>query len=149
MRLKISHTTTYSFDAPVPFGLQQLRKMPKSFRNQTIASWTTNVEGGNKELSYDDFHRNRVELISLTPNTESVTLVSEGLVDIEDNQGVIGPHEGQTPLWLFQRATLNSRFEFTSPTLKASKAAVSSPKNSRRTSSRLAVPTRKGTSAPQ
>ncbi len=37
--------------------------------------------------------------------------------------------------WLSHLAALNSRLEFTSPTLKASKCAVSSPKNSSRISS--------------
>ena len=105
MKLHIRHETRYDFDAPVPFGLQQLRKTPKSFRNQKIDSWTTQVLGGRKELSFEDYHRNTVELISFEPNTQSVSLISEGVVDISDTHGVLGPHEGSIPLWLFQRDT--------------------------------------------
>ncbi len=105
MKLHIKHETRYDFDAPVPFGLQQLRKSPKSFRNQKILSWTTKVTGGQKELSFEDYHRNTVELISFKANTQSVSLTSEGVVEVEDTNGVLGRHAGSTPLWLFQRGT--------------------------------------------
>ncbi|MEM6657778.1 MAG: transglutaminase family protein [Pseudomonadota bacterium] len=109
MKLSIRHETRYDFDAPVPFGLQQLRKTPKSFRNQNIQSWTTQVTGGRKELSYEDYHRNTVELISFEPNTQSVTLISQGVVDVEDTHGVLGRHEGSAPLWLFRRNTRQTK----------------------------------------
>ena len=105
MKLHIRHETRYDFDGPVPFGLQQLRKTPKSFRNQTILNWATTVQGGRKELSFEDYHRNTVELISFEPNTQSIALISEGVVDVKDTHGVIGRHEGATPLWLFKRHT--------------------------------------------
>lgn len=105
MKLHIKHETRYDFNAPVPFGLQQLRKTPKSFRNQRIQSWATEVVGGRKELSYEDYHRNTVELISFDVNTQSISLISEGVVEVEDTHGVLGRHEGSTPLWLFERST--------------------------------------------
>ena len=105
MKLHIKHETRYDFDAPVPFGLQQLRKTPKSFRNQNVLSWDTQVDGGRKELSFEDCHRNTVELISFEPNTSHVSLLSEGVVEVEDTHGVLGKHEGSTPLWLFKRET--------------------------------------------
>ncbi|WP_170332496.1 transglutaminase family protein [Ruegeria arenilitoris] len=109
MKLHIKHETRYDFDAPVPFGLQQLRKTPKSFRNQHIERWTTEVIGGRKELSYEDYHRNTVELISFDVNTQSVSLISEGVVEVEDTHGVLGRHEGSTPLWLFKRDTRQTK----------------------------------------
>lgn len=105
MKLHIRHETRYDFDAPVPFGLQQLRKTPKSFRNQSIESWNTEITGGRKELAFEDYHRNTVELISFDANTQSISLISEGVVEVEDTHGVLGPHEGSTPLWLFKRRT--------------------------------------------
>ncbi len=105
MKLHIRHETRYDFDAPVPFGLQQLRKTPKSFRNQSIVSWNTQITGGRKELAFEDYHRNTVELISFDANTQSISLISEGVVEVEDTHGVLGRHEGSTPLWLFKRGT--------------------------------------------
>ncbi|WP_282092637.1 transglutaminase family protein [Epibacterium ulvae] len=105
MQLRIKHTTRYAFDAPVPFGLQQLRKTPKSFRNQSVLSWSTTVIGGKKELQFEDFHRNTVELVSFDINTESIELISEGVVEVADQNGITGPHAGAAPLWLFKRQT--------------------------------------------
>lgn len=105
MLLRIKHATRYDFNEPVPFGLQQLRKTPKSSRHQNVLSWTTTVSGGQKELSFEDFHRNTVELVSFAPNTTSIELISEGMVEVQDTHGVTGPHEGSAPLWLFQRET--------------------------------------------
>ncbi|QDC08062.1 transglutaminase family protein [Oceanicola sp. D3] len=105
MRLKISHETRYSFSEPVRYGLQQMRKSPKSYRNQSVLSWETSVIGGEKQLQYEDQHRNTVELISITPGETELLLRSEGEVEVADNNGVIGQHEGMTPLWLFDRQT--------------------------------------------
>ncbi|MEL7211447.1 MAG: transglutaminase family protein [Pseudomonadota bacterium] len=105
MRLKISHTTRYDYDAPVPFGLQQLRKTPKSTRAQSVLNWQTSIEGGSKQLSFEDFHRNTTELVSFDAGTTSLVIRSEGEVQMNDTAGVVGPHQGFTPLWLFLRAT--------------------------------------------
>ncbi|MBY6049366.1 transglutaminase family protein [Vannielia litorea] len=105
MRLKIAHETRYSFSEPVRYGLQQMRKTPKSYRNQKVVSWETSVIGGKKELQYEDQHRNTVELISITPGETELLLRSEGEVELEETNGVIGPHESLTPLWLFDRQT--------------------------------------------
>ncbi|MBS8225347.1 transglutaminase family protein [Vannielia litorea] len=109
MRLKIAHETRYSFSEPVRYGLQQMRKLPKSYRNQRVLNWETSVMGGKKELQYEDQHRNTVELISIAPGETELILRSEGEVEIEENNGVIGPHEGLTPLWLFDRPTAQTK----------------------------------------
>ncbi|WP_343079045.1 transglutaminase family protein [Ostreiculturibacter nitratireducens] len=105
MRLKITHTTRYDFDAPVAYGLQQLRKTPKSSRAQSVLSWTTSIEGGRKELQFEDQHRNVVELVSLDPGARSITVRCEGEVELAETHGVVGAHQGFAPLWLFQRST--------------------------------------------
>lgn len=105
MRLKISHLTTYDYDKPVPYGLQQLRLTPKSHPFQRVIDWTTRVTGGRKEVSFEDHHRNRVELISFAPGATRITVESEGEVELSQSHGVTGPHGGFAPLWLFQRVT--------------------------------------------
>jgi transglutaminase-like putative cysteine protease len=105
MRLTIAHTTRYRFSSPVTYGLQQLRKTPKSYRGQQVISWSTELKGGQRELEYEDFHRNRVELISLEPDIEELIIRSEGEVSMSDTHGIVGAHSGPAPLWLFQRQT--------------------------------------------
>ncbi|SIO54198.1 Transglutaminase-like enzyme, putative cysteine protease [Rhodovulum sp. ES.010] len=105
MRLRIAHTTRYRFDAPVTFGLQQLRKTPKSGRQQEVLSWTTTVTGGTQELFFDDHHHNRVDLISFGGAAPELTVTCEGEVEMRETHGIVGRHIGPAPLWLFRRYT--------------------------------------------
>jgi transglutaminase-like putative cysteine protease len=105
MRLTITHTTRYSFASPVSYGLQQLRATPKSYRAQNVTAWSTELHGATRELEFEDFHRNRVELISLDPEIDELIIRSEGEVDMTETHGIVGKHTGPAPLWLFQRHT--------------------------------------------
>jgi len=105
MRLKITHMTRYAFDDPVVYGLQQLRKTPKNSHQQTVISWKTSVEGGKKALTFEDHNNNTVELISFEKGVTELVVRCEGEVEIADTSGVVGPHRGPAPLWLFRRAT--------------------------------------------
>lgn len=105
MRLKISHTTTYHYDQPVPYALQQLRLRPKSRDDQNVITWDLQVEGGRPELSFEDEHANTVELISFEPGVQAITAHCEGEVEVTDTHGVVGRHTGFAPLWLFRRPT--------------------------------------------
>lgn len=105
MRLRISHTTRYRFDEPVGFGLQQLRKTPKSSHNQQVEAWATTITGGRKELSFTDHHNNVVELIGLDRGATTLEVTSEGSVEVAQTHGVVGPHAGPAPLWLYRTVT--------------------------------------------
>ena len=105
MRLTIQHTTHYEFDAPVSYGLQVLRKTPRTSPDQTVHAWETLVTGGRKQVVYDDHHKNRVELLSFTPGTQTVTVTSRGEVEVANTAGIVGPHRSAVPLWLYRRPT--------------------------------------------
>ncbi|PTQ75533.1 transglutaminase family protein [Celeribacter persicus] len=105
MRLIIRHTTRYAFENPVTYGLQQLRKTPKTGHGQEVIRWETSVQGGKKELSYHDHMNNLVELLSFERETRELTVSCEGEVEIAENHGVVGPHTGPSPLWLFETVT--------------------------------------------
>ncbi|MCF6445901.1 transglutaminase family protein, partial [Nereida sp. MMG025] len=87
------------------YGLQQLRKTPKSSPQQSVISWHTHIEGGKRELEYEDHNSNRVELISFAPDVQELTVISDGEIELRDNHGVVGPHVGVAPLWLFKQPT--------------------------------------------
>lgn len=105
MRLNISHVTRYQYDAKVPYALQQLRMTPKSRAGQTVHEWRITVEGGRKELEFDDQHNNHVALVSIDPDCPEISFVCEGIVETTDTAGVIGRHGGFMPVWLFNRPT--------------------------------------------
>lgn len=105
MRLRIKHKTSYRFDEPVHYGLQQLRTTPKNNHQQTVLNWSTTIEGGRREVTFTDHHNNFVELISFDRDVTEVIVRSEGEVEVKDTSGVLGRQGGMTPLWLFARPT--------------------------------------------
>lgn len=105
MRLKISHTTEYSYDEPVTYALQRLRLTPYSQPGQTVLSWETRVDGARLEVGYDDHFGNRVQLVSVNAEQNAIRIVASGEVETEDKAGVYGAHQGYTPLWLYLRET--------------------------------------------
>lgn len=105
MILAITHNTTYRFDAPVTYGLQQLRLTPKSRPGQNVLDWKMDIEGGRVENVFTDSHANTVTLVSFDADASAITVHCTGTVETEDRQGVIGKQKGFMPLWLFKRST--------------------------------------------
>ena len=105
MRLNVRHTTEYDWDEPVSYALQRLRLMPKATSGQTVIEWTTDLDGGTEQVRYEDCHRNSVTLVSSAANTSRLRIVSHGIVDTADNNGILGAHDGPLPLWFFERAS--------------------------------------------
>jgi transglutaminase-like putative cysteine protease len=101
LRLAIHHLTRYDFDKPVAYGLQRLRLTPKSTSGQSVVDWRMQVEGAKVEAEYEDQNHNRTTLISVTPQTRELTVTCAGVVETDDNAGVIGRHAGHLPLWHF------------------------------------------------
>jgi transglutaminase-like putative cysteine protease len=105
LTLSIRHTTHYAFAQPVVHALQRLRLTPKETQGQRIINWAMTFDNAVAEVEYDDQHFNHVTLIGLTPGAREVTVMCEGVVETEDNAGVIGRHSGHLPLWSFLRQT--------------------------------------------
>ncbi|CUH39547.1 Transglutaminase-like superfamily protein [Jannaschia seosinensis] len=108
-RLTIRHETTYEWSKPVSYALQRLRVVPKDRPGQKIVSWNTAIDGGRVEVTFDDAHANRVQLVSVEPGRSSVTITAEGQVETEDHGGVIGEQVGYMPKWMFLRPTDRTR----------------------------------------
>ncbi|MDJ0612943.1 MAG: transglutaminase family protein [Rhizobiaceae bacterium] len=105
MNLSISHTTTYTYDQPVYYALQQVRLTPKDRSCQNVLDWNIEIEGGKIELEFDDQHNNRVVLVSCDPGQETLIVSANGMVETSDSSGVIGRHGGYAPLWYFTQTT--------------------------------------------
>ncbi len=105
MQLTISHTSTYRFEQPPSYGLQQLRKTPKDHNGQVVKDWSFDLQGAQIETTFKDQHANDVTLISFQPDATEITITSRGVVETENTDGVIGKQRGFMPLWLFRRST--------------------------------------------
>lgn len=105
MRLRIHHQTSYRYDVPVHYALQQLRLRPKPGPGQSVLAWTLDIDGGRQELEFQDHHGNLVDLVSLDPGQHEVHISCDGEVDTVDQAGIVGRHEGPAPLWYYERNT--------------------------------------------
>lgn len=105
MRLKISHTTEYVYEEPVAYALQRLRLTPQTSHVQTVKNWSLSVEGAKVEAGYQDQFANRVDLVSIEAGERTIRIVATGEVETIDRSGVLGPHQGFVPLWLYLRET--------------------------------------------
>lgn len=101
MRLKISHRTEYSYDAPVSYALQRLRLVPGSGPTQTVQSWTLQIEGAREEVHFRDQFANDTRLLSVEGAPHVIAIEASGEVETSDKAGVYGAHQGFAPLWLF------------------------------------------------
>jgi len=105
MRLRISHTTEYTYDEPVPYSLQRLRLTPVSGPAQKVLNWAITVDGAKIEAGYADQYGNRTELVSVEGAEHTIRITASGEVETQDRAGVFGAHQGFCPLWLFLRET--------------------------------------------
>lgn len=105
MRLAIRHVTTYSFDTPVHYAVQRLRLRPRQAQGQTVTQWHLTVEGGAVQLSFEDAFLNHVDLVRVHEGQTRVRVIADGIVEVENRNGVMGAHKGYAPLWLFREPT--------------------------------------------
>jgi len=105
MLLRIRHQTSYRFEAPVHYALQQLRLRPLSNAGQSVIDWNLEIDGGRRELEFNDQHGNIVDLVSVDAGQLEVHISCAGEVETSDQAGIVGRHEGFAPLWYFERGT--------------------------------------------
>ena len=105
MDLTIKHTTRYTYDQPVNYALQRLHLRPVDNRMQRVKYWDITVEGGQIELTYDDHHGNRCDLVTVERGTTELAVTARGQVETADTAGVLGPVYGSAPLWHFLHQT--------------------------------------------
>ena len=105
MHLNIAHTTQYKLDEPAEYGLQQLRLTPSSNKLQTVLGWKLAVQGGEIQNQYKDEHGSQVCLVSVDPKETELQISAEGEIETHGGAGVLGPHTGFAPLWLYKKST--------------------------------------------
>lgn len=105
MRLKITHRTEYSYDAPISYALQRVRLVPGSGPTQTVRSWALQIEGAREEVHFSDQFANDTRLVSVDSARQAIAIEASGEVETLDKAGVYGRHHGFAPLWLFLRET--------------------------------------------
>jgi len=103
VKLSINHVNTYAYDRGVDYALQQVRLTPKSNSQQTIVDWSVEIEGGKKELAFDDHHGNHTLTVSMLPDHDTIKIKATGTIETHDNTGVLGLVYGRVPLWHYMQ----------------------------------------------
>ena len=105
MRLRIDHTTTYTYERAATYALQQVRKRPYDTDAQTVISWELVLDGAKDEARYLDQHGNHVDLISVEPGVHRLSVTCKGEVETRDTAGILKEMRMVPPLWLYRRFT--------------------------------------------
>lgn len=106
MQIQISHTTKYLYSAPVSYALQKVRLRPLSCVVQDVADWNIVISGGKVENQYLDHYGNHVDLVSLDPGGQALSIKASGTVETKSADGVMGQVYTRAPLWHFREPTL-------------------------------------------
>jgi transglutaminase-like putative cysteine protease len=105
MKLKVTHTTKYTYDAPVSYGLQQVRLTPVTSKSQTVLDWNVALRGANQELAFEDQYQNQTLLLQVEPGASDVAVQVSGHVETHSPDGIFGKVYGTAPLWHFKQST--------------------------------------------
>lgn len=104
MRLKISHSTTYTYDPPPAGVIQVLRLTPGNHDGQYVADWHVDVSVDAKlDMQYDAFG-NITHVFSHGP-LDALTVQVSGMVETQDTGGVLRGTVERFPPGFFLRAT--------------------------------------------
>ena len=104
MRLKISHSTTYTYDPPPSGVIQVLRLTPGNHDGQYVADWHVDVSVDAKLDMQHDAFGNVTHVFSHGPLTDLTVHVS-GLVETQDTGGVLKGTVERFPPTFFLRTT--------------------------------------------
>ncbi len=105
MEMQISHSTEYAYSGPVEYALQKVRLHPLASQLQEVPEWQLEITGGRIETSYRDHYGNHVDLVSLDPGAQRLTIRAHGRVVTRDTSGVLEVDPGRAPLWHFRQQT--------------------------------------------
>ncbi|QYR20447.1 transglutaminase family protein [Paenibacillus sp. sptzw28] len=92
MKLRISHTTKYSYSSPVTDSVNELRLTPFTNEQQSCYQHSISVEPGASLFSYDDFFGNRVHAFSVSEPHRKLTIRTQMTVVTKEaaNQAAVG-----------------------------------------------------------
>ena len=83
-RLRIRHTTRYTYDRPVSRSVHRLHIRPFSDIRQTLMEHTLTISEPTHVIEYEDVFGNRAARFELTAPYTELTVTADSLVDVED-----------------------------------------------------------------
>ena len=107
MKIKINHTTTYSYESVVPKLIQCLKLYPTSCNNQSILEWEIKSSSGKIVDSHTDALGHKIVNIFNNNLNGKLKITSRGVVKTRDFSGVVkGLKEKVNPLCFLRETSL-------------------------------------------
>jgi transglutaminase-like putative cysteine protease len=126
MRLSISHVTSYRYENPVQYSIQQIRLVPSSTPTQAVVNWDLSAPG--KLDGSTDAYGNTVQTLVLTRPISEMSFTVSGEVEttaLQDGRLLEGP--GRIPLEHFTCATKLTESDESIHALAASVSSLTTP----------------------
>lgn len=106
MKLHVRHETRYDYETSVRSSIQRLHLTPSVFATQKILSWNIEAPGIDKALAYRDGFGNQVHVVTSQGAHDHVTVIAEGVVEVEDAAGLVRGLACPVPDNVFLRQTV-------------------------------------------
>jgi transglutaminase-like putative cysteine protease len=105
MRIQINHLTTYSYEQPVRYGIQELRLTPRETHGQKVLEWQIDAPGIDGAPGWIDAWGNTVRLTNQTRERSEVSIGVKGTIETNSTDGIVGILQGENTSRLFVRFT--------------------------------------------
>jgi transglutaminase-like putative cysteine protease len=105
MRLRITHSTKYSYQRPATHAIQILHLTPRNHDSQYIARWRIDVSPDCWVHQREDAFGNIAHVFAASGPLQELSVTAEGEVETRDTQGVIHGTVERFPPSLFLRQT--------------------------------------------
>lgn len=109
MRVSIGHVTRYSYSEQSRYSIQTLRLTPPTFRGQRVLEWRINAPGIETATTFRDGFGNIVHMTTVTEVHNEILIIAKGVVETEDNAGIVKGLQEMIPRRVFLRATEKTR----------------------------------------
>ncbi len=105
MRIRISHATTYRYDAPPTSVTQMLRLTPRNHDGQYVAAWRVDLSQDCLLHQHEDAFGNITHSFTAEGPFNELSITVDGEVDTQDTNGVVSSAVERFPPGLFLRET--------------------------------------------
>ncbi len=89
MRIRISHATTYTYDAPATVVTQILRLTPRNHDGQYVCDWRLDLSQDCRLHQHEDAFGNITHAFTADGPLAQLTVAVEGEVETQDTNGVV------------------------------------------------------------
>ncbi|MGH6727211.1 MAG: transglutaminase family protein [Pseudolabrys sp.] len=105
MRIRISHATTYRYDAPPTSVTQMLRLTPRNHDGQYVVYWRVDLSQDCLLHQHEDAFGNITHSFTAEGPFNELSVTVDGEVDTQDSNGVVNSTVERFPPSLFLRET--------------------------------------------